>query len=262
MKLIDTHSHLYLEEFDPEQDALIAAAKSSGIEALLLPNVDTDTIERMHRLCDCYLNYVYPMMGLHPTSVEEHYAKSLQIVESWLSKRVYCGIGEIGIDLYWDKSYLKEQKEVFEEQLRWSIDLNLPVAIHTRDAYSEVFDSLYKVGIEKLNGVFHCFNGCAADLEEIKKMTNFRIGVNGVVTFTNSKLPEVLQQTDVCNLVLETDAPYLAPVPYRGKRNEPIYIWNTAKKVAQIYGLPLEQVVRTTKMNTLRLFKNVNKSIE
>lgn len=142
----------------------------------------------MHDLCDRYPDFAYPMMGLHPTSVDEHYAKNLKETESWLGKRVYCGIGEIGIDLYWDKTYLKEQKEVFEEQLRWSIDLNLPVAIHTREAYPEVFDSLYKVGADTLTGVFHSFTGNEAELEEIKKLNNFKIGINGVITFKNSRL--------------------------------------------------------------------------
>ena len=168
----------------------------------------------MHDLCDRYPDFAYPMMGLHPTSVDEHYAKNLKETESWLGKRVYCGIGEIGIDLYWDKTYLKEQKEVFEEQLRWSIDLNLPVAIHTREAYPEVFDSLYKVGADTLTGVFHSFTGNEAELEEIKKLNNFKIGINGVITFKNSRLSEIIRQTDIRKIVLETDAPYLAPVPY------------------------------------------------
>ena len=180
MKLIDTHNHLYLEDFDPEQDQLVTAAKKSGIDTLLLPNVDTTTIGRMHDLCDRYPDFTYPMMGLHPTSVNEHYAKNLKETESWLGKRAYCGIGEIGIDLYWDKTYLKEQKEVFEEQLRWSIDLNLPVAIHTRDAYPEVFNSLYKVGADTLTGVFHSFTGNEAELEEIKKLKNFKKVVSSV----------------------------------------------------------------------------------
>ena len=185
MKLIDTHNHLYLEDFDPEQDQLVTIAKESGIDTLLLPNVDTSTIRRMHDLCDRHPDFAYPMMGLHPTSVDEHYAKNLKETESWLGRRVYCGIGEIGIDLYWDKTYLKEQKEVFEEQLRWSIQ----------------------------------------------------------------------------KIVLETDAPYLAPVPYRGKRNEPAYIWKTAEKVAQTYGLTLEETVETTRINALKLFKIENKPI-
>lgn len=261
MKLIDTHNHLYLEDFDPEQDQLITVAKESGIDTLLFPNVDTTTIERMHDLCDRYPDFAYPMMGLHPTSVDKHYAENLKVTESWLGKRSYCGIGEIGIDLYWDKTYLKEQKEVFEEQLRWSIDLNLPVAIHTREAYPEVFDSLYKVGADLLSGVFHSFTGNETELEEIKKLKNFKIGINGVITFKNSKLSEIIRQTDIKKIVLETDAPYLAPVPYRGKRNEPAYIWKTAEKVAQTYGLTLEETVETTRINALKLFKIENKPI-
>ena len=232
MKLIDTHNHLYLEDFDPEQDQLVTAAKKSGIDTLLLPNVDTTTIGRMHDLCDRYPDFTYPMMGLHPTSVNEHYAKNL-----------------------------KEQKEVFEEQLRWSIDLNLPVAIHTRDAYPEVFNSLYKVGADTLTGVFHSFTGNEAELEEIKKLKNFKIGINGVITFKNSKLSDIIRQTDIRKIVLETDAPYLAPVPYRGRRNEPAYIWKTAEKVALTYGLTLEETVETTRINALKLFKIENKPI-
>lgn len=261
MKLIDTHNHLYLEEFDPEQDQLIETARESGIDMLLLPNVDTTTIGRMHDLCDRHPDFVHPMMGLHPTSVDGRYADQLKTTESWLSKRAYCGIGEIGIDLYWDKTYLKEQKEVFEEQLRWSVDLQLPVAIHTREAYPEVFDSLYKVGVDKLTGVFHSFTGNAEELEEIKKLTHFKIGINGVITFKNSKLAEVLQLTDLNKIVLETDAPYLAPVPYRGKRNEPVYIWKTAEKVAQTYGTALTEVVETTRKNALKLFKIENRPV-
>lgn len=261
MKLIDTHNHLYLEDFDPEQDQLVTAAKESGIDTLLLPNVDTTTIGRMHDLCDRNPDFAYPMMGLHPTSVDGHYIENLKETESWLGKRTYCGIGEIGIDLYWDKTYLKEQKEVFEEQLRWSLDLNLPVAIHTREAYPEVFESLYKVGADALTGVFHSFTGNETELEEINKLKNFRIGINGVITFKNSRLSEIIRQTDINKIVLETDAPYLAPVPYRGKRNEPAYIWKTAEKVAQTYGLTLEETVETTRKNALKLFKIENKPI-
>lgn len=261
MKLIDTHNHLYLEEFDPEQSQLIDIAKESGIDTLLLPNVDLDTIDRMHDLCDRYPDFTYPMMGLHPTSVDYNYVPILKKIESCLSHRKYCGVGEIGIDLYWDKTYLKEQKAVFEEQLLWSIEMGLPVAIHTRDAFAEVFDSIYKVGADKLSGVFHSFTGTEEELLEIKKLVHFRIGINGVVTFKNSKLPEVIKQTDIYNIVLETDAPYLAPVPYRGRRNEPVYIWNTAEKIAEIYGLTLSEVVKTTRKNALELFKTVNKSI-
>lgn len=259
MKLIDTHNHLYLEEFDPEQDALVDAALKSGIDTLLLPNVDLTTIDRMHHLCDRFPGFAYPMMGLHPTSVDEHYAEALKKTESYLGKRPYCAIGEIGIDLYWDKTYLKEQKIVFEEQLKWSIDLDLPVAIHTRDAYPEVLESIHKVGADKLTGVFHSFTGTITDLEEIKKLKKFKLGINGVITFKNSKLSDTILSTDINSIVLETDAPYLAPVPYRGKRNEPVYIWKTAEKVADTYGLTLDETVEITRKNALDLFKITNK---
>lgn len=259
MKLIDTHNHLYLEEFDPEQDALVDAALKSGIDTLLLPNVDLTTIDRMHNLCDRFPGFAYPMMGLHPTSVDEHYAEALKKTESYLGKRPYCAIGEIGIDLYWDKTYLKQQKIVFEEQLKWSIDLDLPVAIHTRDAYPEVQESIHKVGANKLTGVFHSFTGTITDLEEIKKLKKFKLGINGVITFKNSKLSDTILSTDINSIVLETDAPYLAPVPYRGKRNEPVYIWKTAEKVADTYGLTLDETVEITRKNALDLFKITNK---
>ncbi|WP_304252308.1 TatD family hydrolase [Parabacteroides gordonii] len=259
MKLIDTHNHLYLEEFDPEQDALVDAALKSGIDTLLLPNVDLTTIDRMHHLCDRFPGFAYPMMGLHPTSVDEHYAEALKKTESYLGKRPYCAIGEIGIDLYWDKTYLKEQKIVFEEQLKWSIDMDLPVAIHTRDAYPEVLESIHKVGADKLTGVFHSFTGTITDLEEIKKLKKFKLGINGVITFKNSKLSDTILSTDINSIVLETDAPYLAPVPYRGKRNEPVYIWKTAEKVADTYGLTLDETVEITRKNALDLFKITNK---
>ncbi len=219
MKLIDTHNHIYLEEFDPEQDALIREAQESGIEALLLPNVDLETIDRMHAICDRYPDYLYPMMGLHPTSVMADYAADLETVELWFGKRSYCAVGEIGVDLYWDKTYRAQQIEVFEEQLRWSLDLDLPVAIHMREAFADVMNSIYKIGPDKLRGVFHSFTGTLADLEEVKKLPGFKIGINGVVTFKNSKLGDVLQATDLSHIVLETDAPYLAPVPFRGEKN-------------------------------------------
>ncbi|WP_102406909.1 TatD family hydrolase [Parabacteroides bouchesdurhonensis] len=261
MKLIDTHNHLYLEDFDPEQDSLIQAAKNSGIDTLLLPNVDLTTIDRMLELCDKYPDFAFPMMGLHPTSVDNNYTDSLKKIESHLGKRPYCAIGEIGIDLYWDKTYLKEQKIVLEEQLQWSIDLNLPVAIHTREAYTEVLECIYKIGADKLKGVFHSFTGTEKELEEIKKLPDFKLGINGVITFKNSKLAETIKKTTINHIVLETDAPYLAPVPYRGKRNEPTYIWKTAEKVSETYGLTLEETVLETRKNALNIFKSVNKLI-
>ena len=259
MGLIDTHCHLYLEDFDPEQEQLIEEAKASGIERLLMPNVDLTTIDRMHALCDQHPDFALPMMGFHPTSVDEHYAESLRHTEQWLGKRAYCAIGEIGIDLYWDKTYLKEQQEVFEEQLRWSIDLDLPVAIHTREAYPEVLDSIYKVGAESLKGVFHSFTGTPEELQEVNRLPNFKIGINGVVTFKNAKLADTLRQGATMEKILfETDAPYLAPVPYRGRRNEPLYIWKTVEKVAATFEIPVEEAVETARKNAEELFKSIN----
>ena len=255
MGLIDTHCHLYLEDFDPEQEQLIEEAKASGIERLLMPNVDLTTIDRMHALCDQHPDFTLPMMGFHPTSVDEHYAESLRHTEQWLGKRAYCAIGEIGIDLYWDKTYLKEQQEVFEEQLRWSIDLDLPVAIHTREAYPEVLNCIYKVGADRLYGVFHSFTGTREELDEVEKLSRFMIGINGVVTFKNAHLDERIQDFPLNRILLETDAPYLSPVPYRGKRNLPVYIWKTAEKLGNIWNLPTEQIVEATQKNAIRQFK-------
>ena len=255
MGLIDTHCHLYLEDFDPEQEQLIEEAKASGIERLLMPNVDLSTIDRMHALCDQHPDFTLPMMGFHPTSVDEHYAESLRHTEQWLGKRSYCAIGEIGIDLYWDKTYLKEQQEVFEEQLRWSIDLDLPVAIHTREAYPEVLNCIYKVGADRLYGVFHSFTGTREELDEVEKLSRFMIGINGVVTFKNAHLDERIQDFPLDRILLETDAPYLSPVPYRGKRNLPVYIWKTAEKLGNIWNLPTEQIVEATQKNAIRQFK-------
>ena len=255
MGLIDTHCHLYLEDFDPEQEQLIEEAKASGIERLLMPNVDLTTIDRMHALCDQHPDFALPMMGFHPTSVNEHYTESLRHTEQWLGKRSYCAIGEIGIDLYWDKTYLKEQQEVFEEQLRWSIDLDLPVAIHTREAYPEVLNCIYKVGADRLYGVFHSFTGTREELDEVEKLSRFMIGINGVVTFKNAHLDERIQDFPLDRILLETDAPYLSPVPYRGKRNLPVYIWKTAEKLGNIWNLPTERIVEATQKNAILQFK-------
>ncbi len=254
MKWIDTHTHIYEEAFDADREDMIRRAKESGIVAALLPNVDTNSIEPLLRLCDEQPEFAFPMMGLHPTSVNASYASQLQIIEATLSKRDYYAIGEIGIDLYWDHTFFKEQKIVFEEQLKWSIDLGLPVSIHCRDAFPEIFDSIYKVGAEKLKGVFHCFTGTPDDLEEIKHLKRFKIGINGVVTFKNSALPDIIKAADPDMLLLETDAPYLAPTPYRGKRNELSYLYETAKKTAEIFGITINELAKRTKKNALELF--------
>ncbi|GAB6395551.1 MAG: TatD family hydrolase [Bacteroidales bacterium] len=254
MQLTDTHCHLYLEDFDADRNALIRAARDSGIDKILLPNIDLSTIDRMQELADREPAFAYPMMGLHPTSVGRDYAAVLRQMESLLHRGKYCAIGETGIDLYWDKTYLKEQKEAFEEQLRWSAAMDLPVVIHARNAFPEVLESIHKTVGDKIRGVFHSFSGTESDVREISKLKNIKLGINGIITYKNSGLPEVIIHADIENIVLETDAPYLPPVPYRGKRNEPVYIWKTAEKVSAVYGLPVEETVRTIRKNTYELF--------
>lgn len=255
MRLIDTHSHLYAEEFDADRDELIVEARKSGIETLLLPNIDRTSVDRLHCLCDQYSEMCYPMMGLHPTSVGSDYAAKLSALKKHLSSRRYCAIGEIGIDLYWDKTFIREQKKAFEEQLSWSIDYSLPVSIHTRDAFPEVFELIRKTGPDKLKGVFHSFTGSAADLKEILSFGNFKVGINGVITYRNSNLTEVLREgATIHDIVVETDAPYLPPVPYRGKRNEPVYMLKTVEKIAEVFGLSVVDAVSAIEENTKEVF--------
>ena len=254
MKIIDTHTHIYSKEFDTDRNEMIGRAKAAGIEAVLLPNEDSASIEYISRLCDEKPDFAFPMIGLHPTCVDDNFLKEMKVLEKAIDKRKYYAIGEIGIDLYWDKSYFNEQVDAFEEQLRWSIDMRLPVAIHTRNSFNEVLDSIYKVGADKLKGVFHCFGGTSEEWDEISKLTGFYVGIGGVVTYNNNKIKETIKEIPIERIVLETDAPYLAPVPYRGKRNEPSYILEVAKKVAECYKIPLEDCANYSFQNALKLF--------
>lgn len=236
MNLIDTHTHIYTEEFDADRDLVVQRALDAGIVSMWLPNIDSTSIETMHQLVDQYPDIMVPMMGLHPTEVPKSYAKELLIIERQLARYDYRMIGEVGLDLYWDKSLLKQQKEVFEEQLRWCLDLDLPVSIHCRDAFDEVFDSIYKIGSDQLKGVFHCFSGEEQELREVLKLPGFYIGVNGVITFKKVNLIDLLPLVPDSRIVFETDAPYLSPVPYRGKRNEPAYLKHTFEFVSEKLG--------------------------
>jgi len=254
MKIIDTHTHIYSKEFDSDRREVIRRAKEAGVNAVLLPNENSESIEPISRLCDEEPGFAYPMIGLHPTCVNSSYAVEMQQIEQALGNRKYCAIGEIGIDLYWDKSFVSEQVAVFEEQLHWSIDLQLPVAIHMRNSFNEVLNSIHKVGADNLKGVFHCFGGTTEEWNEISKLTGFYVGIGGIVTYKNNILNETLKNIPIERIILETDAPYLAPVPYRGKRNEPAYITETAKRVAECYGINSEDVCRYSYQNSLRLF--------
>jgi TatD DNase family protein len=255
MYLVDTHTHIYLEEFDADLPEVIRRASETGVEKFCLPNIDAASIDRLTAVCGQYPGSCFPMMGLHPTSVDAGYQKELAIIRGELEKRKYIAVGEIGLDLYWDKTFIKEQIEAFEEQLRWSIELDLPVAIHAREAFPCIFESLHKIGADKLRGVFHSFGGSREELEEALQCRNFLLGINGVVTYKNAGFREYLPLAPVERIVLETDAPYLTPVPFRGKRNEPAYLSYILRQLAEIYQLPEESIAEKTTANAERLFK-------
>ncbi|VAW13190.1 Uncharacterized metal-dependent hydrolase YcfH [hydrothermal vent metagenome] len=251
--LIDSHSHIYLEDFDDDLDEVIQRSKNAGVGKIILPNIDTGTIKRLLAVSKMYHGICYPLIGLHPTSVDAGYKKKLGEMEAWLEKEGFYGIGEVGIDLYWDKSCQKEQEDAFMYQLRIAKNKNLPVVIHVRNSFAEVYNILEKEQDGRLKGIFHCFTGNVSEAKKIIGL-GFKLGVGGVVTFKNSNLREVLQQIDVCHLVLETDSPYLAPVPFRGKRNESAYLKLVADKVAEVYSLPPGEIARVTSGNVKSLF--------
>ncbi|QIK60234.1 TatD family hydrolase [Dysgonomonas sp. HDW5A] len=254
MTIIDTHSHTYDESFENDIQDVISRAKQAGISHILLPNVDIESIEQVNRLAESYPQYCLPMMGLHPTSVTANWQSDLNKIKEQFFLHKYIAVGEIGIDLYWDKSLEKEQKAAFEEQLRWSIEFNLPVSIHCRNAISESVECIKNVGASKLRGAFHSFGGNAEELQSVLALQNFYLGINGTVTYKNSTLPQVLTATDLSRLIIETDAPYLPPVPYRGKRNEPSYTIHIANKLSEIYGVTPQKVGEITTNNAKKLF--------
>lgn len=254
MNIIDTHSHIYTEEFDFDLDEVIDRAKAVGVTKILMPNIDIYTIARIDTVADRYPGYCLPMMGLHPTSITRDWENELITIKKQLDKRPYIAIGEIGIDLYWDKTFRKEQILVFEEQLRWSIEYNLPVSIHSRDAVSVCLDCIHNVGADKLKGVFHSFGGSVDELKEVLSLNNFMIGVNGVITFKNSNLSAMVTEAGLSNIIVETDAPFLTPAPYRGKRNESSYTPFIIEKLAEVYNLPSEEVADITSENAKSLF--------
>jgi TatD DNase family protein len=252
--ITDTHIHLYAEEFNTDRDLLIQKALKSGVGKFYLPNIDSTSISAMHELEAKYPLNCYAMMGLHPCSVNERVEEELKIVGSWLEKRKYHAIGEIGIDLYWDKTFFKQQEQAFRTQIDWALAYNYPIVIHCREAFEEIYNVLssYKT-LPK--AIFHCFSGDIAQAEKILALGNFKLGIGGVVTFKNSGLDKVVENLALEHLVLETDAPYLAPVPFRGKRNEPVYIMEVARKVAQIKQCSISEVEEVTSANAEFIFK-------
>lgn len=250
---IDTHTHLYAEEFDADRNILIQKAISNGVKKFYLPNIDSASIAGMLDLEEQFPENVFVMMGLHPCHVNSNVQAELDTVEEWLQKRKFVAIGEIGIDLYWDKTFFKEQQLAFKTQIKWALEYNYPIIIHCREAFDEIYEML--CSFETLpKAIFHCFSGNLEQANKIISLGNFKLGVGGVLTFKNSGLDKVIEQIDIEHLVLETDAPYLAPVPFRGKRNEPVYILEVAKKLAEIKNISISEVAEITSKNSQFIF--------
>jgi len=252
--MIDTHSHIYLPDFDEDRQAVVEEARSAGVEKILMPNVDGTSIRPMFAVEEMYPGYCYAMMGLHPTSVKGDFEEQLANVKHWLGQRDFIAIGEIGIDLYWDKTWEREQREVFRTQVDWAKEKGIPVVIHVRDAFDAVFQELDKVCDDKLKGVFHSFSGNTDQLHKALEYPGFMLGINGIVTFKNAQLDKVLKEADPERLITETDAPYLAPVPFRGKRNQPAYMAYTLEKLAGIFDVSREEMDAITTRNARQLF--------
>ena len=254
MNIIDTHTHLYLKQFNEDIDMVINRSKEIGVNKFIFPAIDSSHFNDMHNLKDKYPNSIYLMSGLHPTDVKENYKDELDFVVNTLKSHNYVAIGEIGIDLYWEKSFLKQQKDAFKFQIKLAIQHDLPIVIHCREAFNEIFEILDKENSNKLRGVFHCFTGT---LEEAQRAIDlgFFLGVGGVVTFKNGGIDKFLHEIDLKNIVLETDSPYLAPVPFRGKRNESSYIIYVLEKLSEIYGISKEKIAEITSKNAEKVFR-------
>lgn len=255
MTFIDTHTHLYSEQFNADRTAMIEAAIAKNVTTFYLPNIDHESIEGMLQLETQFPGQCLPMMGLHPCSVNATYEQELDLVKQWLDKRRFAAIGEIGIDLYWDKTFIKEQEIAFRRQIDWALESGYTISIHCRNAFDEIYAILRSY--PKLpKSIFHCFSGNTEQAQQIIALGNFKLGIGGVVTFKNSGLDKVVEAIGLEHLVLETDAPYLAPAPHRGKRNESAYIPLIAEKIASIKNIPLEEVASVTSQNALEIFEN------
>ncbi len=253
MEFIDSHTHLYLNDFDKDRNVVVEKALQENVRYMLLPNIDTSSISAMLSLCDNFPGVCFPMMGLHPSSVKSDFETDLLIIEKWLNKKKFIAIGETGIDLYWDKKYGEQQKEVFGIHVKWAREKQLPLVIHARNSYSELFSILDRHADEMLKGVFHSFTGNLNEAERILEY-GFYIGINGIVTFKNSGLEKVLRYVLPEKLLIETDSPYLAPSPFRGKRNESANLKYIAARLADIYDLSVEKIAYITSENAKVLF--------
>ncbi|HIP35734.1 MAG TPA: TatD family deoxyribonuclease [Crocinitomix sp.] len=256
--LIDTHTHLYTEQFNKDRDKVIQNAIDAGVEKFFLPNIDLDSIDGMHQLVKKYPNNCYAMMGLHPSSVDANYKEVLDKMKSFLDDNNYIAVGEIGMDLYWDKTFINEQADALKIQIQWAKEKKLPIVIHVRDAFDEIFEVIDPLNDKNLFGVFHCFTGNIDQAHKIINYGGFKLGIGGVLTFKNSGLDKVVSQIDLKHLVLETDSPYLAPAPHRGKRNESSYVNIVADKLVDVLQKDRQIIIEETTKNVQQIFKQLH----
>jgi TatD DNase family protein len=255
MQFIDTHTHLFSSSFDEDRSEIVKRAINAGVDKLLLPNIDISSIEPMYQLCEQFPSNCLPMMGLHPGSVDEKWEENLEIIRKNLFERKNYAVGEIGMDLYWDKTFVNQQAEAFRRQVNWAKELALPIVIHAREAFDEIFEIVDELNDERLTGVFHCFTGTVDQAIKIRNYGGFKLGIGGVLTYKKAGLDEVLKEIDLSEMMLETDSPYLPPTPHRGKRNESAYLLHIAEKLAEVKGVSLNEVATVTTANAIKLFK-------
>lgn len=251
---VDTHTHLFTDAFDEDREAVVKRAINAGVERLLLPNIDLESIDGMHALEAQFPEHCFAMMGLHPGSVDANWEQNLEVIRQHLFQRKYIAVGEIGMDLYWDKTYVDQQRQAFRMQVEWAKELGIPIAIHAREAFDEIFEVLDGMNDDTLTGVFHCFTGNEEQAKHIQSYGGFKMGIGGVLTYKKAGLDEVLKTVPLDQLILETDSPYLSPVPYRGKRNESSYVLHVAEKLADVYGCSLREIEGQTTKNAFELF--------
>ncbi|HHN48105.1 MAG TPA: TatD family deoxyribonuclease [Bacteroidales bacterium] len=256
MIYVDTHTHLYLNAFDNDRHEAVKRAIQKGVHYMLLPNIDSESVAPMHRLCEDFPEHCFPMMGLHPTSVKQNWEEELALAEKNLRKGGYCAVGEVGLDFYWDMTFRKEQETVFRKQIEFAIELQLPLVIHSRKSMDEITMIIKEMYAPGLTGIFHCFSGSPEQASRIVEM-GFKLGIGGVVTFPNSKLASTIHEIGIDHLVMETDAPFISPVPYRGKRNESAYIPIIAAHVAEACGITLIDAALITSKNALQVFNSL-----
>lgn len=256
-KIIDTHSHLFAEEFDEDRSEVMRRAREVGVQRILMPNIDISTVDSMLRVCAEYPGFCYPMLGLHPTEVTADYCLSLDVLKRLLDSdpQMYVAIGEVGLDFYWDKTYKSEQLAALEVQIGWALEHDLPLVIHSREAFPELYAIFSHYKDTPIRGIFHSFTGTADEAQSLLEFPGFLLGINGVVTFKKSTLPEALRDVPLSRLVVETDSPYLAPAPYRGKRNESGYIVRVVERLSELYACTPEKVAEQTSANAASIFR-------